>query len=51
MRGFARCLRIPDLREVGGNDDAGPLENELREKYATSISHGGMPLAALLDGP
>jgi hypothetical protein len=51
MRGLSRYLRIPDLREVGGNDHAGPLENELREKYARSISHGGVPPAALPDGP
>ena len=47
--GFARYLRIYDLREQGKADEAAKLETELRENYPKAISHNGLLLTDLLD--
>ena len=47
--GFARYLRIYDLREQGMADEAAKLETELRENHPKAISHSGLLLTDLLD--
>lgn len=47
--GFARYLRILDLRAEGEKTDAAKLEKELRRKYKKAISHSGVLLTDLLD--
>lgn len=46
--GWARYLRILDLRSDENHEAADKLEKELRTKYNQSISHGGLLLLELL---
>lgn len=47
--GFARYLRILNLRAVGKKDDAEKLEKELRKKHPKAISHSGVLLKELIN--
>lgn len=47
--GFARLLRMMDLKQDGKERDAQKLEKELRTKYKKSINHSGYSLVDILD--
>ena len=47
--GWARFLRMLDLRQDGKKRDAEKLEKEIRTKYKKSINHSGYRLVDILD--
>jgi hypothetical protein len=47
--GWARFLRMLDLRQDGKKKDAGTLEKEIRTNYKKSINHSGYRLVDILD--